>query len=39
MQLDSAPWILRLQPDGRFVTHAGRPAAIEGPIYLDGEGA
>lgn len=38
VQLDSAPWILRLQPDGRFVTHAGRPAAIEGPIYLDGEG-
>ena len=38
VRLDCAPWVLRLQPDGRFVTHTGRVAAIEGPLYLDSEG-
>ncbi|NLF53765.1 MAG: DUF2946 family protein [Thauera phenolivorans] len=38
VRLDSAPWVLRLQPDGRFVTQTGRIATIDGPLYLDAEG-
>ena len=38
VRLDSAPWVLRLQPDGRFVRQSGKVATIEGPLYLDVEG-
>ena len=37
VRLGSAPWVLRLQPDGSFVTHTGRSVALRGPIWLDGD--
>lgn len=36
--LESAPWVLRLQPDGSFVTHTGRSVTAIGPLLLDAEG-
>lgn len=38
VKLESAPWVLRLQPDGSFVTHTGRSIATTGPLLLDSEG-
>ena len=38
VRLDSAPWILRLQPDHRFLTHSGRCVSPHGAILLDGDG-
>ena len=38
VRLDSAPWILRLQPDHRFLTHSGRCVSPRGAILLDEDG-
>ncbi|ENO88764.1 DUF2946 family protein [Thauera linaloolentis] len=38
VKLESAPWVLRLQPNGGFVTHTGRRTAVAGPLLLDAEG-
>ena len=38
VKLDSAPWILRLQPDHRFLTHSGRCVSPRGAILLDEDG-
>jgi hypothetical protein len=41
VQLESTPWVWRLQPDGRVLTHTGVPASVqssgldeEGRLYL-----
>ena len=36
--LESAPWILRLQPDRQFLTHTGRCVSPRGDIWLDRDG-
>ncbi len=38
VKLESAPWILRLQPDHQFVTHSGRGVGLGGEILLDRDG-
>ncbi|ANH69575.1 DUF2946 family protein [Mitsuaria sp. 7] len=32
LQLEVAPWIWRLQPDGRVLTHTGREAQVAGAV-------
>ncbi|MFT3758487.1 DUF2946 family protein [Thauera sp.] len=36
--LESAPWVLRLQTDGNFLTHTGRAVTATSPLLLDAEG-
>ena len=38
VELESAPWVLRLQPDGSFVTHTGRAIAAIDTLLLDTQG-
>lgn len=42
VELEATPWVWRLQPDGRVLSHTGAPAAVracvldeEGWVYLD----
>ena len=38
VRLESAPWVVRLQPDKHFLTHSGRQVDIKDALWLDGDG-
>ena len=38
VKLESAPWILHLQPEHKFLTHSGRCVGLRGEIWLDRDG-
>lgn len=38
VRLESAPWVLRLEADGRLHTHTGRSVELIGPLLLDAAG-
>jgi hypothetical protein len=37
VQLEAAPWIWRLQPDGRVLSHTGREARVDGAVLDEGD--
>ena len=38
VELEAAPWILRLLPDDVLLTHSGRPAMADSPVLVDENG-
>lgn len=38
VELETAPWVVRLQPDGALQTHTGAPAGICGAVLIDEHG-
>ena len=38
VELESAPWVLRLLPGDRLQTHSGRPARALAPVLVDADG-
>jgi hypothetical protein len=38
VELDAAPLILRLHPDGSVLTHAGKPVTPAAPLLMDADG-
>lgn len=38
LHLDYLPWVVRLQPDGSFITHTGRTTAARGAVLVNEDG-